>query len=578
MIVVFAPPTAVAATGDARATPAHDVLDACRRLSESTGQPLQVATTFDELVAALSPGTGRARPSHVVIDRRWRDAATADDMGELLRSPLVADVPTSVFYDVISDVEVSEIFTNPHLDQAIELRTAVDLSTAMATIEEHLRTADEGVPEGSTRVGSLFQVEAGDYANARRRSLVSGKLGGFVADLRQVFLAMAQFPLQERPPFDPRDEQPTLLHTAKDGSASLDLRRGGVPNLADLFAAHDSDDSRDLLKARDPRSLEDDVWSRAWRDPHPPALLITGESGTGKTLVARVIGDLLLDRQVSDHPAKGRFIKINGAGLLPENFTHDVFGAAPGQWTGIERPVPGELAQGAHGIAFFDEIGDLDPAVQRALLTFLDDRLIRPKGIAPFPGFQHIIAATNRDVREGALQRWFRNDLLERFTLHLEIPPLRLRGQDEIRQLVDFLAQDPAENPLVEGRHLVSHIAPEAMDDLAGRQYRNGNFRELARTVHEGMRTARRRRSRVVRRADLPLPEPLHVRSDTESARIGARSLHLPDTFAVVEVAEPDDLRIIAHARATKVAHDEAGNQWVLSDAVCFRWTLPLEH
>jgi len=189
----------------------------------------------------------------------------------------------------------------------------------------------------------------------------------------------------------------------------------------------------------------------------------------------------------------------------------------------------------------------LDPEVQRGLLTYFDDRFIRPRGVTPFRSFQHIIAATNRDVREGAYQQWFRNDLLERFTLQLEIPPLRSRGADEIRQLVDFVAQDPDENPVIDGSRLVTHIAAPALEDLVHRSYRNGNFRELTRTVRDGLRAAMARHSRVVELSDLAREEALHVRSDRDLARLDATDVHVPDAVALVTVAREGDLRLLAN-------------------------------
>lgn len=526
-------------------------------------------TSLLDAAARHSPQTAERRV-HIVVDRRHLLPAEAANLRGLLATPgtFGDGVTVSVFYDLLSDEDVRDIFTLVGLDQVVEVRDHEDVAETLLRVAEHVQAAGQPLPALAFEIGSIFQVAGEDYTNARKRSLVSQRLGGFVAELRRVLLMLNRQPLIRRVPWDPWDRQDAaVLRRGPDGQSQLDLQ-GRVPNLSDLFTSHRSEIAHRILQGTGPEVTADSPWASAWAgDTNPQLLLLSGESGTGKTLVAGLIADILLHGQRQDpaYPARGRFMKINSAGLTGGTFEHRLFGAAPGQWTGIEVATPGEVAQAAHGVVFFDEIGDLDPDVQRGLLTYFDDRLIRPKGIAPFKSFQHIIAATNRDVREGAYQQWFRNDLLARFALQLEIPPLRSRGADEIRQLVDFVSQDPNENPVIDGCHLVTHIALPALEDLVHRSYRNGNFRELTRTVRDGLRAAMGRRSRILEPADLTPEEATHVRSDRDLARLDAVEVQVPDGVALVRVAREEDLRLLANRERRAVIIDGDGIHWVFT-------------
>lgn len=549
------------------------------RMCEESGWDLISTHTIASLMDVIARQSQHIESPcvHIVVDRRDLPAGEAENLrGLLATTGTLGSVPVSVFYDLLSDEDMYEIFTTVDLDQAVEVRRDENIADSLFRIREHIHSAVQPLPDNAFEIGSIFQIATDDYGSARKRSLVSQRLGGFVAELRHVMLLLNRSPLIRRVPWDPWDRQDAaVVRSGPGGHAKLDLQ-GRVPNLSDLFTARESSTAHHILQGDGPEISTDTEWASAWAGGRkPPLLLLTGETGTGKTLVARFIADMLLRRQRRDpqYPVHGRFIKVNSGGLVSATLEHRLFGAAAGQWTGIEVATPGELAQAAHGVVFFDEIGDLDPEVQRGLLTYFDDRFIRPRGVTPFRSFQHIIAATNRDVREGAYQQWFRNDLLERFTLQLEIPPLRSRGADEIRQLVDFVAQDPDENPVIDGSRLVTHIAAPALEDLVHRSYRNGNFRELTRTVRDGLRAAMARHSRVVELSDLAREEALHVRSDRDLARLDATDVHVPDAVALVTVAREGDLRLLANRERRAVIVDSDGTHWVFTSGCYYTFT-----
>ena len=161
------------------------------------------------------------------------------------------------------------------------------------------------------------------------------------------------------------------------------------------------------------------------------AILITGETGTGKDMLAEAI------HQASDR-AKGPFVKVN-CGALPETLLEsELFGHRKGAFTGAVENKPGRFRLAHNGSLYLTELGDLPLPLQVKLLTFLDDKVVYPLGSAK--GFQadvRIIAATHRNLDLMVKERKFREDLMFRLNVvRLHLPPLRERG-DDIRLILD---------------------------------------------------------------------------------------------------------------------------------------------
>ncbi|MBW1846759.1 MAG: sigma 54-interacting transcriptional regulator [Deltaproteobacteria bacterium] len=162
------------------------------------------------------------------------------------------------------------------------------------------------------------------------------------------------------------------------------------------------------------------------------SVLITGETGTGKDLVAEAI------HHASDR-SKGQFIKVN-CGALPETLLEsELFGHVKGAFTGAVENKPGRFRLAHNGTLFLTEIGDLPFPLQVKLLTFLDDKIVHPLGSTK--GFQadvRIIGGTHRNLSQMVRDGQFREDLMFRLNVvRLHLPPLRERG-DDILLLMDF--------------------------------------------------------------------------------------------------------------------------------------------
>ncbi|MDH5511465.1 MAG: sigma-54 dependent transcriptional regulator, partial [Nitrospinota bacterium] len=163
-------------------------------------------------------------------------------------------------------------------------------------------------------------------------------------------------------------------------------------------------------------------------------VLVTGETGVGKELVAKAI-----------HLAsgvKGAFVPVNTAGLDDSMFSDTLFGHMKGAYTGADQDRKGLIERAAGGTLFLDEIGDLSEASQVKLLRLLQEREFYPLGSdVPKMSQARIVTATQKDVYEAKENGTFRSDLFYRLqTHHIHIPPLRER-QDDIPALINHFLE-----------------------------------------------------------------------------------------------------------------------------------------
>ncbi len=161
------------------------------------------------------------------------------------------------------------------------------------------------------------------------------------------------------------------------------------------------------------------------------SVLITGETGTGKDLLAEAVHE-------ASNRAKGPFIKVN-CGALPETLLEsELFGHRKGAFTGAVENKPGRFRLAQNGTLYLTEIGDLPLALQVKLLTFLDDKIVYPLGSTKGVHVDvRVIAGTHRNLEHMVKSGQFRQDLLFRLNVvRMHLPPLREREQD-LRLLID---------------------------------------------------------------------------------------------------------------------------------------------
>jgi two-component system response regulator AtoC len=197
-------------------------------------------------------------------------------------------------------------------------------------------------------------------------------------------------------------------------------------------------------------------------------VLITGETGSGKELVARVIHD-------SSQHNKQPFVTVDCTTLVGNLMESELFGHERGAFTGAVESKRGRLELAGQGTIFFDEVGDLPLGLQAKLLRFLENReFTRVGGIQVQRSQARIVAATNRNLKELAQQGRFRQDLLFRLkVVTIHVPPLRKRV-DDLPQLVQYF---PGQINHEMGIG-VNRVEEEAMARLAAYDW-PGNVREL---------------------------------------------------------------------------------------------------
>jgi two-component system, NtrC family, response regulator AtoC len=208
----------------------------------------------------------------------------------------------------------------------------------------------------------------------------------------------------------------------------------------------------------------------------PPPVLITGETGTGKQLVARAL-------HFDSARRAGPFVELNCAALPDLLVESELFGHERGAFTDAKERKTG-LIEAAHGgTLFLDEIGELSPVTQAKLLKTLEDQSVRRLGsVREIPVSIRIVAATNRDLRAMTSSGTFRSDLYFRLQmLELHVPPLRDRDSDILRLADHFLM-------VKGGRYKRPNLSfsPEARAALTTHAW-PGNVRELRNAIERAI-------------------------------------------------------------------------------------------
>ncbi len=199
----------------------------------------------------------------------------------------------------------------------------------------------------------------------------------------------------------------------------------------------------------------------------PVTVLITGESGTGKSHIARLI-------HLHSERYAGPFVYLNCAAIPETLVESELFGIERGVATGVEKKI-GRIEAASGGTMFLDEIGDMSLQVQAKILQVLQEReVVRVGGRKPLPIDVRFVSATNKDLVQEIQDQRFREDLFYRLNVvTLRIPPLRERREDVVPLVFHLL-----EKVCQEYNRKIPHISREALNALAEYDW-PGNVREL---------------------------------------------------------------------------------------------------
>jgi len=284
-----------------------------------------------------------------------------------------------------------------------------------------------------------------------------------------------------------------------------------LPERMSAVSGPDADSEDGLIGSSEPmRSVQKAIGLAADSNA---IVLIRGETGTGKELVARAL-------HVHGKRKDGPFVAVNCAAIPEDLLESELFGHVKGSFTGATADRTGAFRDAASGTLFLDEIGDMPLAMQAKILRALQEQVITPVGGKPVRANARVIAATHRDLAKLTAAGEFREDLYYRLdVVQIAIPPLRDRAADILPLVRHFLARATASGARYK------HLSQAAIDKLQRHSW-PGNVRELRNVIE---------RACIMTRAEVIGPDDIDTSAHEAMADTAPSDADLPAAVAQLE-------------------------------------------
>jgi Sigma-54 interaction domain len=398
------------------------------------------------------------------------DHSEVKDVLALLESKDM-DVPAIILDDRLNPAHSGDMWKRRNVVRYLPLdEKNMAWNEVRRFLKDHIRTRRKAKDLQETDkldVGWSVQIDEKDYEKYNLVSLFIGSMAHFMVELKALLDIIS-------PETDKYKKNPV-------SNPDLDLPKAMEFELAlrhhkTQYSYDEKSETRMEMEKYIQKNAENLFTSKP-PGPTRSHIIIEGETGTGKSLIAEFIHEYA--HQGINEKIKGRLRKVNCANLGDKIMETQLFGAIQGAYTDA-RTMPGEIMQAYNGTLFLDEIGELPPSLQARLLNYLQDQTISPVGWTKDPIYVPclIVAATNRRLDEEVKQGRFRRDLHHRLGYTVTLPPLRDRFGD-LERLIDFVLQNPQINPVRKGKtRPVQSIERDALDMLRHYDF-PGNFREL---------------------------------------------------------------------------------------------------
>ena len=295
------------------------------------------------------------------------------------------------------------------------------------------------------------------------------------------------------------------------GRAELKALLSRLPGRMSAISDSDADSEDGLIGSSEPmRSVQKAIGLAADSNA---TVLIRGETGTGKELVARA---LHVHGKRKDQP----FVAVNCAAIPEDLLESELFGHVKGSFTGATADRAGAFRDAANGTLFLDEIGDMPLAMQAKILRALQEQVITPVGGKPVRTNARVVAATHRDLAKLTAAGGFREDLYYRLdVVQIAIPPLRDRAADILPLAQHFLARATASGARYK------QLSEAAIDKLQRHSW-PGNVRELRNAIE---------RACIMTRADVIGPDDIDTNTHEVTAATALSDADLPAAVAQLE-------------------------------------------